>query len=188
MHAPSATSTTSTTAMTIYGRNTGRRRRREGGRGGGWQQDPFWLRLLPSLLYPPSPPFTLLFVLMISFTLTEMTLILYIYIPDASAQLIHWLQQQHAQYYQVIPASCLLYTVVYTHTLTFILLLQIILSSLYSQYCVHAIIRQGCPLSPLLYSIYVMGMVEKLEEGLGVKEGELLVWCTVVWYCVTLYY
>ena len=33
-------------------------------------------------------------------------------------------------------------------------------------------LRQGCPLSPLLYSIYVMGMVERLEEeGLGVKEG-----------------
>ena len=38
-------------------------------------------------------------------------------------------------------------------------------------------LRQGCPLSPLLYSIYVMGMVEKLEdEGLG----ELLVWSAVV--------
>ena len=37
-------------------------------------------------------------------------------------------------------------------------------------------LRQGCPLSPLLYSIYVMGMVEKLEEeGLRVKEGEY--WC-----------
>ena len=36
-------------------------------------------------------------------------------------------------------------------------------------------LRQGCPLSPLLYSIYVMGMVEKLEEGLGVKERDY--WC-----------
>ena len=37
-------------------------------------------------------------------------------------------------------------------------------------------LRQGCPLSPLLYSIYVMGMIEKLEEGLG----GLLVWSAVV--------
>ena len=36
-------------------------------------------------------------------------------------------------------------------------------------------LRQGCPLSPLLYSIYVMGMIEKLEECLGVKEGDY--WC-----------
>ena len=42
-------------------------------------------------------------------------------------------------------------------------------------------LRQGCLLSPLLYSIYVMGMVEKLEEeGLGVKEGGLLVWSAAV--------
>ena len=42
-------------------------------------------------------------------------------------------------------------------------------------------LRQGCPLSPLLYSIYVMGMVEKLEEeGLGVKEGEY--WCGALLY------
>jgi len=34
-------------------------------------------------------------------------------------------------------------------------------------------LRQGCTLSPLLYSIYVMGIVEKLEEGSqGVKEDE----------------
>ena len=31
-------------------------------------------------------------------------------------------------------------------------------------------LRQDCPLSPLLYSIYIMGMVEELErESLGVK-------------------
>ena len=36
-------------------------------------------------------------------------------------------------------------------------------------------LRQGCPYSPLLYSIYVMGMIEKLE-GLG----GLLVWSAVV--------
>ena len=42
-------------------------------------------------------------------------------------------------------------------------------------------LRQGCPLSPLLYSIYVMGMVERLEEeGLGVKEGDY--WCGVLLY------
>ncbi len=42
-------------------------------------------------------------------------------------------------------------------------------------------LRQGCPLSHLLYSIYVMGMVEKLEEGdLGVKEGEE--WCGALLY------
>ena len=42
-------------------------------------------------------------------------------------------------------------------------------------------LRQGCPLSPLLYSIYVMGMVEKLEEeGLGVKEGDY--WCGALLY------
>ena len=42
-------------------------------------------------------------------------------------------------------------------------------------------LRQGCLLSPLLYSIYVMGMVEKLEEeGLGVKEGDY--WCGVLLY------
>ena len=36
-------------------------------------------------------------------------------------------------------------------------------------------------MSPLLYSIYVMGMVEKLEEeGLGVKEGDY--WCGVLLY------
>ena len=40
-------------------------------------------------------------------------------------------------------------------------------------------LKQGCPLSPLLYSIYVNGMVEKLEEeGLRVKEGEY--WCGVL--------
>ena len=42
-------------------------------------------------------------------------------------------------------------------------------------------LRQGCPLSPLLYSIYVMGMVERLEEeGLGVKEGDY--WCGALLY------
>ena len=42
-------------------------------------------------------------------------------------------------------------------------------------------LRQGCPLSPLLYSIYVMGMVEKLEEeGLGVKQGDY--WCGALLY------
>ena len=42
-------------------------------------------------------------------------------------------------------------------------------------------LRQGCPLSPLLYSIYVMGMVEKLEEeSLGVKEGDY--WCGALLY------
>ena len=33
-------------------------------------------------------------------------------------------------------------------------------------------LRQGCPLSPLLYSIYMMGMVEELKgEKLGVELG-----------------
>ena len=42
-------------------------------------------------------------------------------------------------------------------------------------------LRQGCPLSALIYSIYVMGMVEKLEEeGLGVKEGDC--WCGALLY------
>ena len=42
-------------------------------------------------------------------------------------------------------------------------------------------LRQGCPLSPLLYSIYVMGMVEKLEEeGLGVKKRDC--WCGALLY------
>ena len=37
-------------------------------------------------------------------------------------------------------------------------------------------LRQGCPLSPLLYSVYIMGMVEELErENLGVKVSG--VWC-----------
>ena len=42
-------------------------------------------------------------------------------------------------------------------------------------------LRQGCPLSPLLYSIYVMGMMEQLEEkSLGVKmEGT---WCGGLMY------
>ena len=34
-------------------------------------------------------------------------------------------------------------------------------------------LRQGYPLSPLLYSINVMGLVEKLEEeGQGVREWD----------------
>ena len=42
-------------------------------------------------------------------------------------------------------------------------------------------LRQGCPLSPLLYSIYVMEMVEKLEEeSLGVKDGDY--WCGALLY------
>ena len=41
-------------------------------------------------------------------------------------------------------------------------------------------LRQGYPLSPLLYSIDVMGMIEKLEEGLGVKEGDY--WCEALLY------
>ena len=42
-------------------------------------------------------------------------------------------------------------------------------------------LRQGCPLSPLLYSIYIMGMVEELErESLGVKVSG--VWCGALLY------
>ena len=37
-------------------------------------------------------------------------------------------------------------------------------------------LHQGCPLSPLLYSIYVMDMMKQLEEkGLGVKMDRI--WC-----------
>ena len=37
-------------------------------------------------------------------------------------------------------------------------------------------LRQGCPLSPLLYSIFVMGMVQELKrKGVGVMVEE--VWC-----------
>ena len=40
---------------------------------------------------------------------------------------------------------------------------------------------QGCPLSPLLYSVYIMGMVEELErENLGVKVSG--VWCGALLY------
>ena len=42
-------------------------------------------------------------------------------------------------------------------------------------------LRQGCPLSPLLYSVYIMGMVEELErENLGVKVSG--VWCGALLY------
>ena len=42
-------------------------------------------------------------------------------------------------------------------------------------------LRQGCPLSPLLYSIYIMEMVEELErESLGVKVSG--VWCGALLY------
>ena len=43
-------------------------------------------------------------------------------------------------------------------------------------------LRQGCPLSPLLYSIYMMGMVEELKgEKLGVEPvGRSVVWRVAV--------
>ena len=42
-------------------------------------------------------------------------------------------------------------------------------------------LRQGCALSPLLHSIYQMGLVEKLEEeGLGEREGDF--WCGALLY------
>ena len=47
-------------------------------------------------------------------------------------------------------------------------------------------LRQGCPLSPLLYSIYVMDMMKQLEEkGLGVKMDGI--WCGGLMYAETLY-
>ena len=42
-------------------------------------------------------------------------------------------------------------------------------------------LRQGCPLSPLLYSIYIMDMMKQLEEkGLGVKMDGI--WCGGLMY------
>ena len=45
-------------------------------------------------------------------------------------------------------------------------------------------LRQGCSLSPLLYSIYVMGMLEEELEnaGLGVQMDGI--WCGALSHCI----
>ena len=46
-------------------------------------------------------------------------------------------------------------------------------------------LRQGCPLSSLLFDIYIMGMVEELERAqLGVKLEDP--WCVLLCVLVTL--